>query len=100
MTSVQNGYTNVARTYALWQQQAAKYKYKPLFYDMNVSTPASLSSALASFTTGPLYDMGNNVVRGRNTIAEFRATVKSWQRNGGNSLRTYFEGIRAKYGDA
>jgi hypothetical protein len=100
VTSVQNGYTDVARAYALWQQQAAKYKYKPLFYDMNVSAPASLSSALASFTTGPLYDMGNNVVRGRNTVAEFRSTVKSWQRNGGNSLRTYFEGIRAKYGDA
>jgi putative aldouronate transport system substrate-binding protein len=100
VTSVQNGYTNVARAYALWQQQAAKYKYKPLFYDMNVSAPASLSSALASFTTGPLYDMTNNVVRGRNTIADFRSTVKEWQRNGGNSLRTYFEGIRAKYGDA
>jgi putative aldouronate transport system substrate-binding protein len=100
VTSVQNGFTSVARDYALWQQSAAKYKYKPLFYDMNISVPSNLNSALASFTTGPLYDMTNNVVRGRNTIADFQSTVKAWQRNGGNGLRTFFEGIRAKYGDA
>jgi putative aldouronate transport system substrate-binding protein len=100
VTSVQSGYTDVARAYALWQQQAAKYKYKPLFYDMNISVPSNLSAAMASFATGPLYDMTNNVVRGRNTVADFKSTVKEWQRNGGNALRTYFEGIRAKYGDA
>jgi putative aldouronate transport system substrate-binding protein len=100
VTSVQNGFTSVARDYALWQQSAAKYKYRPLFYDMNVSIPSNLNSALASFSTGPLYDMTNNVVRGRNTIADFQSTVKSWQRNGGNALRTFFEGIRSKYGDA
>ena len=100
VTSVQNGYTGVARTYALWQQQAAKYKYKPLFYDMNISVPSNLSSAMASFASGPLYDMTNNVVRGRNTIADFQSTVKEWQRGGGNALRTFFEGIRSKYGDA
>ena len=98
---MQNGFTSVARDYALWQQSAAKYKYKPLFYDMNVSVPSSLNSALASFSLGgPIYDMTNNVVRGRNTIADFQSTVKAWQRNGGNGLRTFFDGIRAKYGDA
>lgn len=100
VTTVQAGYTDVARTYALWQQSAAKYKYKPLFYDMNVSTPASMSSALASGTAGPIYDMVNNVIRGRNTIADYQSTVADWRRTGGNALRKFFEGIRAKYGDA
>jgi hypothetical protein len=100
VTSAQNGFTDVARAYALWQQGAAKHKYKPLFYDMNIAIPASLNSALASFASGPLFDMTNNVIRGRNTIADFQTTVKEWQRGGGNALRTYFEGIRAKYGDA
>ena len=40
------------------------------------------------------------MVRGRSTIADFQSTVKQWQRNGGNALRTFFEAIRAKYGDA
>ena len=100
VTSAQNGFTQVARDYALWQQSAAKYKYKPLFYDMNISVPASLNNALASFASGPLFDMTNNVVRGRNTIADFKSTVKEWQRGGGNNLRKFFEGIREKYGDA
>ena len=67
---------------------------------MNISAPASLNSAMATFTTGPLYDMINNVARGRNTIADFQAAVKDWQRNGGNALRRFMEGIRSKYGDA
>jgi putative aldouronate transport system substrate-binding protein len=100
VTTVQSGYTAVARAYALWQQDASKYKYKPLFYDMNVATPNSLATALAAPTFTNTGNMLQNVARGRNTIADFQAAVKDWQRNGGNSLRKFFEGIRAKYGDA
>jgi hypothetical protein len=40
------------------------------------------------------------VVRGRSTVADYKAAVTHWQKNGGNALRKYFDGIRAKYGDA
>jgi putative aldouronate transport system substrate-binding protein len=100
VTSVQSGHTEVARAYAMWQQGAAKYKYKPLFYDMNVTVPPNLATALAAPTFTSTGNIIQNVVRGRNTIADYQAAVRTWQRNGGNALRTFFEGIRAKYGDA
>ncbi len=100
-TYVQSAYANVARSYALWQQRAAKYKYKPLFYDMNVTVPANLQNALYPATfTAATGNMMQNVVRGRNTVADYKDAVKTWQRGGGDTLRKFFEGIRAKYGDA
>jgi putative aldouronate transport system substrate-binding protein len=98
---VQSGHTDVVKAYCAWEQKACMYKYKPLFYDMNVSYPASLNSAIATGNEGgALYDMINNVVRGRNTIADYKAAVKTWQNTGGNALRRFFDGIRSKYGDA
>jgi putative aldouronate transport system substrate-binding protein len=97
---VQSGYTDVVKAYCAWEQQACTHAYKPLFYDMNVSYPASFNSAMAAGNQGgALYDMINNVVRGRNTVADYKAAVKSWQANGGNAMRRFFDGIRAKYGD-
>ena len=101
VNSVQSGYTDVVRAIAAWQQNAYKSLYKPLFYDMNITIPPSLNTAMtaAQFTTST----GNtitDVCRGRATIAQYRAEVRNWQRNGGNALRKFFEGIRTKYGDA
>lgn len=93
------GYPAVTRASARFEQQNGKYGHKPLFYDMNIAVPASLNNALAAaqFTsTGNIMD---EVVRGRSTVADYKAAVKQWQSNGGNSLRRFFDGIRAKYGD-
>jgi putative aldouronate transport system substrate-binding protein len=99
--SVQQGYTDVVRAYCAWDQQAGKYVYKPLFWNMNVTVPPSLGTALSAATfTASTGNLLQEVVRGKSTIADFQAAVKSWQNNGGNSLRRYFDGIRAKYGDA
>ena len=99
--NVQQGYTQVVKDDCAWQQTAGKYAKKPLFWNMNVSVPASLATAwnAATFTNGT----GNiiqEVVRGKNSIGDYQAAVKSWQKNGGDKLRTFFDGIRAKYGTA
>ena len=95
------GYTAVTRARAVFEQQNARYGYKPLFYDMNIAPPSSLNNAMAApqFTSST-GNMIQEVVRGRSTVADFRSAVRSWQGNGGNALRRYFDGIRAKYGDA
>jgi putative aldouronate transport system substrate-binding protein len=99
--SVQQGYTDVVKAYCAWDQQAGKYVYKPLFWNMNVTVPSSLGTALsAAAFTAQTGNILQEVVRGKSTIADFQATVKSWQKNGGNSLRRFFDGIRSKYGDA
>jgi hypothetical protein len=68
---------------------------------MNIAPPSSLNNAMAApqFTSST-GNMIQEVVRGRSTVADFRSAVRSWQGNGGNALRRYFDGIRAKYGDA
>jgi putative aldouronate transport system substrate-binding protein len=95
------GYPAVTRARAVYEQRSAKYGYKPLFYDMNIAPPSSLNNAMAAPTfTASTGNIIQEVVRGRNTIADFQSAVKEWQRNGGNDLRKYFDRIRAKYGDA
>ena len=95
------GYAATTRSRAIFEQRNAKYGYKPLFYDMNISPPASLNNAMAAPTfTASTGSIIQEVVRGRSTIADFQSAVKEWQRNGGNALRKYFDTIRAKYGDA
>jgi putative aldouronate transport system substrate-binding protein len=99
--SVQQGFTDVVKAYCAWDQQAGQYVYKPLFWNMNVTVPASLGTALSAANfTASTGNIMQEVVRGKSTIADFQAAVKSWQKNGGNALRNYFDGIRAKYGDA
>jgi putative aldouronate transport system substrate-binding protein len=94
------GWPEVTRASSVFAQQNAKYAYKPLFYDLNVSVPNSLSSASAytpfSGTTPVQYE----VVRGRSTVADYRSTVKQWLNSGGNELKKFYESVRAKYGDA
>ncbi len=99
--NVQQGFVDVVRANSAWQQEAGKYAVKPLFWNMNISVPANLADAwnAATFTNGT----GNiiqEVVRGKNTIADYQAAVKNWQRNGGNALRRFYDGIRTKYGSA
>jgi putative aldouronate transport system substrate-binding protein len=99
--NVQQGFVDVVRANAAWQQEAGKYAVKPLFWNMNISVPANLASAwnAATFTNGT----GNiiqEVVRGKNTIADYQAAVRNWQKNGGNALRRFYDGIRSKYGSA
>ena len=99
--NVQQGYVDVVKANTAWQQNAGKYAVKPLFWNMNISVPASLADAwnAATFTNGT----GNiiqEVVRGKATIADYQAAVKNWQKNGGNALRTFYDGIRSKYGTA
>jgi putative aldouronate transport system substrate-binding protein len=100
--SVQQGFVDLVKANCAWQQSAGKYAYKPLFWNMNVSVPASMASAMAAptLTVTATGNVPQDVVRGRKTIADFHAAVKEWQNNGGNSLRKFFEGVRAKYGDA
>jgi putative aldouronate transport system substrate-binding protein len=94
------GYPDVTRAQAVFAQQNAKYAYKPLFYDLNVTVPASLSSANAFTPFSGTTPIQYEVVRGRSTVADYQATVKQWLGSGGNQLKKFYESVRAKYGTA
>ena len=91
------GYAEVTKASAAWAQRNSKYGYQPLFYELNVAVPNSLSNANA-FT--PFVQAGNNimyeVVRGRSTIADYQSTVANWRRNGGDKLKAFYAGVLAQ----
>jgi putative aldouronate transport system substrate-binding protein len=96
-TTYNAGYPEVTKAGASWGQRNAKYGYQPLFYELNVTVPNSLSSANA-FT--PFVQAGNNIMyevaRGRATIADYQSTLANWKRNGGNKLKAFYEGVLAQ----
>jgi putative aldouronate transport system substrate-binding protein len=94
------GYAAVTRASSVYAQQNAKYGYKPLFYDLNVTIPASLTSANAMTPFGGSTPVQYEVVRGRSSVADYQAAVKQWLNSGGNQLKKFYESVRNKYGDA
>jgi putative aldouronate transport system substrate-binding protein len=94
------GYPDVTRASSVFAEQNAKYGYKPLFYDMNITVPANLASANAFTPFSGTTPIQYEVVRGRSTVADYQSTVRQWLNSGGSELKKYYESIRAKYGDA
>jgi putative aldouronate transport system substrate-binding protein len=89
------GYPAITKASAKWYQHAGKYATKPLFYDLNISVPAQLSAANAPTDFNPTNagSMINEVTRGRASVSDFKAAVKRWRSNGGDSLRAFYEKV-------
>lgn len=94
VTTVQQGFTDVAKDYAAWQADTVTHAYKPLFFAMNVTEPVQYASI-----GKPVTDTIDDVKLGRKPVSAFQDAVKTWRSSGGDQLRTFYEGIRSKYGD-
>jgi putative aldouronate transport system substrate-binding protein len=92
-TTVDAGEVQVAKDYAAWQAQMVQYATKPAFYGMNVTEPAQYAKL-----NQPVEDTIKDVRYGRKPVSAFQDAVKSWQSQGGNQLRSFYEDIRQKYG--
>jgi putative aldouronate transport system substrate-binding protein len=95
-TTYNAGYPAVTKAAATWGQRNAKYGYQPLFYELNVTVPNSLSSANAFTPFTQTDNIMYEVARGRATIADYNSTLATWKRNGGNKLKTFYEGVLAQ----
>lgn len=93
-TTVKYGYTQVAKDYAAWQGEVVQHAVKPMFYGMNVTEPARFASI-----GQPVEDAITDVKFGRKPVSVLQEAVKTWQSQGGNALRDFYQGIRDKYGD-
>ncbi|HKT00850.1 MAG TPA: hypothetical protein VJT31_15070 [Rugosimonospora sp.] len=94
VTTVQQGYVDVAQSYAAWQADTVKYAYKPMFFAMNITEPSQYASI-----GKPVTDTIDDVKLGRKPVSAFQDAVKAWRSAGGDQLRSFYEGIRSKYGD-
>jgi len=93
VTTVKEGYTQVAKDYAAWQADAVKHAVKPVFYNMNVTEPSQYSSIGQA-----VQDTMKDVQYGRKPISAYQDAVNTWRKQGGDALRTFYDGIRTKYG--
>jgi putative aldouronate transport system substrate-binding protein len=95
-TTYNAGYPAVTTAAATWAQRNAKHGYQPLFYELNVTVPNSLSSANAFTPFTQTDSIMEEVVRGHSSIADYQSTLASWKRNGGNRLIAFYEGVLAQ----
>ena len=86
------GYPDVTKASASWGQRNAKYGYQPLFYELNVTVPNSLSAPTRSPRSARPTNIMYEVVRGRATIADYQSTLATWKRNGGTKLKAFYAG--------
>jgi putative aldouronate transport system substrate-binding protein len=95
-TTYNAGYPQVTKASAAWAQRNAKYGYQPLFYELNVTVPNNLSSANAFTPFSQTANIMYEVARGRSSIADYKSTLATWLRNGGNKLKSFYEGVLAQ----
>ena len=95
-TTYNAGYPAVTRASASWAQRNAKHGYQPLFYELNVTVPSNLSNANAFTPFNPTSGIMYEVARGRASIADYRSTVATWKRNGGDKLKAFYAGVLAQ----
>jgi len=88
-----SGFVQVTKDYCAWQGEMVKSATKPLFYGMNVTEPSQYSSIGQA-----VIDAIQDTKVGRKSIDDYKATVKTWQEQGGNALRDFYQGIKDKYG--
>ncbi|MEN3307656.1 MAG: putative aldouronate transport system substrate-binding protein [Micromonosporaceae bacterium] len=91
--TVQEGMSQLAKDKAAWHADTVKYAAKPLFYAMNVTEPSQYASIGKQVD-----DTMNDVKAGRKPISAYQEAVATWRSQGGDALRTFYEGIRDKYG--
>jgi putative aldouronate transport system substrate-binding protein len=90
------GYPQVTKACATWGQRNAKSGYQPLFYELNVTVPNSLSSPNAFTPFTQTDNIMYEVARGRASIADYQSTLATWKRDGGNKLKSFYEGVLAQ----
>ena len=90
------GYPAVTKASASWAQRNAKYGYRPLFYELNVTVPNNLASANAFTPFTQTDNIMLEVARGHASIADYQSTLATWKRNGGNKLKQFYEGVLAQ----
>lgn len=93
VTTVGDGFVQVAKDYCAWQGNTVTYAMKPLFYGMNITEPSQYASIGQQ-----VEDTITDVKFGRKPISAFTDAVKTWQQQGGDALRTFYDGIRKQYG--
>jgi putative aldouronate transport system substrate-binding protein len=81
-------YPGYVKAASVWQSEAAKYVTDPAFYGQQISEPQQFGS-LAT----PFVDLEKDISRGRKSLTDLDAAVKTWKASGGEELRAFYQKI-------
>jgi putative aldouronate transport system substrate-binding protein len=81
-------YPGYDKAYCDWMANAAKYVQQPMFFAQQIVEPAKYASLSQPFT-----DLASDVPRGRKSMKDLDAAIKTWQTSGGNDLRDFYQKI-------
>ena len=81
-------YPGYVKAMSTWQAKAAGYVKDPLFYGQQISEPQQFGS-LAQ----PFVDLEKDISRGRKSMRDLDAAVKTWKSAGGEKLRAFYQDI-------
>ncbi|KUO16467.1 ABC transporter substrate-binding protein [Streptomyces dysideae] len=86
----------VTKDYAAWQAANVKALYKPVFWNMNISMPQSIATALAAQT---VEDTIMDCTRGKKKVSDVQAAITSWKSSSGQRLKNWMtDNVLDKYG--
>lgn len=89
-------HNQVTQDFCAWSAEAVKYAYKPVFWNMNITVPASLATANGG---QEVEDTITDVIHGHKTVSDFQNAVSAWKAQGGTELTAWYDkNVYQKYG--
>lgn len=82
------GYPEITQAYEAWCADAAKYAYKPLLWNLNVSVPNQYSKSDAGTE---LDDAATAVAHGKQPLSHYQEALATWKSSGGDALTAWYQ---------
>jgi putative aldouronate transport system substrate-binding protein len=82
------GFPQVTKDWAAWCADAAKYAYKPMFWNLNITVPDQFSK-IAGATE--LWDATQAVAHGKQPMSFYQDAYATWKKSGGDALGTWYQ---------
>jgi putative aldouronate transport system substrate-binding protein len=85
----------VTKDFTGWQSANVKHLYKPVFWNMNVSLPASLATADAAQS---VEDTIKDCYHGKQKVSDVQAAISAWKSSGERLKEWLTTHVLEKYG--
>ncbi|WP_194918235.1 extracellular solute-binding protein [Catenulispora rubra] len=82
------GYPDVTKAWATWCADAAKYAYKPMFWNLNITVPDQYSKIAGA---SELWDATQAVAHGKQPMSFYQDAYSTWKKSGGDALGAWYQ---------
>lgn len=82
------GYPEVTQAYCAWSADAAKYCYKPTFWNLNITVPNQYSKTAAA---SELNDAQQAVWSGKQPVSYYQNALSTWKASGGDAMVAWYQ---------